>query len=46
LHPTDETMVMLRSTPRLFPDTDGQSPIGLGTIIMKVTVQGSVGSVL
>ena len=46
LYPTDETEVILRPVPRLFPDADGYSPIGFGNVNMKLLVQGTVGSTL
>jgi len=46
LHPMDETTVILRPAPRLFPDTEGQSPIGIGVITMEVTLQATVGSTI
>ena len=44
--PNDKKMVKLMPAPRLFPDADGQSPIGFGPITLKATVRGSVGSTL
>ena len=39
-------MVILMPLPILFPDADGQSPIGVGAITMTAMVQGTVGSTL
>ena len=46
LHPTDGIIVILMPAPRLFPNADGQSPIGVGAITMTAVVQGTVGSTL
>ena len=44
--PNDEIMLLLKPAPGISPDSDGQSPIGLGAITMTVTAQGSVGSTI
>lgn len=46
LNPNDETKVILKPIPRLSSDADGQSPIGLGIINIKVTIQAIVGSTI
>jgi hypothetical protein len=46
MDPKDEKIVTLVPAPLLFPNADGQSPIGLGPINMKATVKGSVGSTI
>jgi hypothetical protein len=46
MNPNDEILVILMPIPRLFPEADGQSPIGVGIINMTVAVQGTVGSTL
>jgi hypothetical protein len=44
MNPNDEKIVILMPAPRIFPDADGQSPIGVGTITMTVSVLGTIGS--
>ena len=44
--PNDEIVLLLKPAPGISPDSDGQSPIGLGAITMTVTAQGSVGSTI
>ena len=42
----DVLTLIIYPAPGLFPDADGQSPIGVGAITMTAMVQGTVGSTL
>jgi hypothetical protein len=46
MRPEDDIRVILRPAPGIFPDADGQSPIGIGLITMTATAQGTIGSTL
>ena len=46
MNPNEERTINLMPIPRLFPNADGQSPIGFGIVNMIVSVKGVVGSTL